>query len=295
MFTQLDSELVKKLIIEQYPEFAHLPIQAVANQGHDNRTFHLGEEMLVRLPSAEDYAEQPNKEQKWLPFLAKHISVPIPAPILIGKASQHYPWNWAIYNWLEGESANTVEFTDVELAQLAISLANFLKELQQIDISNAPLAGLHNFHRGAHVSVYDEEARSNIKELNGIIDQERATSIWQRAINTKWERAYLWVHGDFASSNILVQDQKLAAVIDFGCMAVGDPACDLVIAYTFLNKESRAIFKEHIGLDQDTWYRARGWALWKACFELVAIKDKSSPAAKQQLDLINEITLEHDE
>jgi aminoglycoside phosphotransferase (APT) family kinase protein len=190
--------------------------------------------------------------------------------------------------------ANTRPIDDLPLQELASQLAEFLNELHKIDITDAPLPGLHNYWRGHHPSVYDSGTRSAIVGLRDIINADAAISVWEKAISSKWSKDPVWIHGDFASGNILVKNDQLAAVIDFGCMGAGDPACDLVIAWTFLKNESRRIFKEKVRLDPYTWARARGWALWKASFELVALKDKTGFDALKQLQIINAVINEHE-
>ena len=78
----------------------------------------------------------------------------------------------------------------------------------------------------------------------------------------------MWVHGDVAASNLIVAGGRLQAVIDFGCAAVGDPACDLVFAWTGCTDDARTTFRDTLALDDATWARARGWALWKAVITL---------------------------
>ncbi len=291
---EITLSLVTNLIAEQFPQWAHLPINPIELSGMDNQTFRLGSDMSIRLPSAQGYVAQVKKEQTWLPILAPHLSIPIPLPLAMGQPSKHYPWHWSVYRWIEGESANTLNLNETILQSLALALAKFLTELQRIDTKNAPLPGLHNYWRGAHPSVYDAEARSTIAKLSYLIDANKAISVWEKAISSKWSKQPVWIHGDFASGNLILKNQQLAAVIDFGCMGVGDPACDLVIAWTFLTKKSRKIFKEQVDLDSDTWARARGWALWKANFELVALKDKTSPEAMKQQQIIDAILNEHE-
>lgn len=291
---EITLSLVTDLIAEQFPQWAHLPIKPVTISGWDNRTFRLGEEMSVRLPSAESYAPQVQKEQKWLQLLAPHSSFIIPTPLAMGHPSTIYPWNWSIYRWIEGENMNMVFVDDLQLQLIASHLARFLNELHTIDIPGGPLAGPHNFYRGAHPSVYDTETRSAIAELSNLININAVTSIWEKAINSKWRKNPVWIHGDFAAGNILIQEGCLAAVIDFGCMAIGDPACDLVIAWTFLKNESRKVFKLHLDLDPDTWARARGWALWKALITLVSLKDKTGCEAMLQQQIISELLNDFD-
>jgi aminoglycoside phosphotransferase (APT) family kinase protein len=236
----------------------------------------LGDHMLIRMPTAADYALKVPKEQELLPQLAKRLSVSIPAPIKMGKPSTDYPYPFSIYKWLSGKSINLLTLIDQEKEQLAFDLAKFLKELQAITDVEGPGPGQHNWWRGDHVSVYDKGAREQIAELAEIIDASKALALWDQACATKWQRQPIWIHGDFAIGNILMDGGKLSAVIDFGGAAVGDPACDLVIAWTYLSGKAREIFISKMDMDTDTWLRARAWALWKATFELCQIADKNS-------------------
>jgi len=245
--------------------------------------------MLIRMPTAADYALKVPKEQELLPGLAKRLSVSIPAPIEMGKPSADYPYPFSIYKWLRGKSINLLTLIDQEKEQLAVDLAKFLKELQAIIDVEGPEPGQHNWWRGDHVSVYDKGAREQITELAEVIDVTRALALWERACETKWNKQPVWIHGDFAIGNILMDGEKLSAVIDFGGAAVGDPACDLVIAWTYLSGKAREIFISEMNMDPDTWLRARAWALWKATFELCQIADKSSADALLQKTIISNI------
>lgn len=260
LYTQLEIpvEVVTELISTQFPEYANLPIKAVEPNGWDNRTFRLGKQMSIRLPSAERYAAKVPIEHKWLPKLSSKLSIPIPTPIAIGKPTRNYPRNWSIYGWIEGQSANVLSVDDMTLKRLATQLADFLNELQAIDSSNGPPPGEHNFFRGDSPIVYDAETRSAIDTLEAYIDAANATSVWKLAISSKWNVKPVWIHGDFSAGNILVKDNRLTGVIDFGGMAVGDPSCDLVIAWTLLKGLSRDKFRSTLRLDEDTWNRAKG-------------------------------------
>lgn len=286
----INVSLVTALINEQYPQWSGLAITAVEPGGHDNRTFRLGKELLVRLPSAEGYVLQVEKEQKWLPYLASHLSFSIPEPVALGVPSTYYPWHWSVYRWIEGQSANTLVPETLPMEDVAIELARFLQELHSIDITDTPvLAGAHNFYRGEHPSVYDTDARNHIDQLRNVIDTDLALAVWETALSSRWEKNPVWIHGDFASGNILFRENKLSAVIDFGCMAVGDPACDLTIAWTFLPANVRDVFKKNMLLDAGTWQRARGWALWKASYELTCLTGYTSDKAKVQLKVIHDV------
>lgn len=290
---EITNSLVTDLITEQFPKWSHLHIRPVDFNGWDNRTFRLGEKMSIRLPSAEEYALKVQIEQKWLPLLAPHLSFPIPIPLAMGKPSKNYPWNWSIYKWIEGESANNLLIDKTNLQQIALNLAQFLNELHKIDVTGGPAAGTHNFYRGGSLSVYDAETRSAIVLLKGFIDVDTVTSVWEKAISSQCSNKPVWVHGDFSAGNILIKGNRLEAVIDFGGMGIGDPACDLVIAWTFLTHESRKIFRSHLCLDPDTWARARGWALWKALITIVPLNDKTCSQAIKQKQIINDIIHEH--
>ena len=229
----------------------------------------------IRIPSAKYYSLKVPKEQELLPLLNPYLSDDIPIPIKMGNPSQEYPFNFSIYKWLEGTSANHLEFDNKSLESIAVQLAKFLKELHGIHGVNGPSPGKHNGWGGDHVSVYDQGARKQIAELSEIIDEHKAMKLWEQACKITPNKKPVWIHGDFAFGNFLIKDGELSGVIDFGGMAIGDPACDLVIAWTFLKDKSREVFIESMGYDSDTWIRARGWALWKATFELCQTKDKN--------------------
>ena len=257
----INVELAQKLIAEQFPKWAHFPISPVSHSGWDNRTFHLGQDMVIRLPSAEEYAPQILKECLWLPKLSRQVSFKIPKPMGLGYPSEIYPWHWSINTWIDGSSLN--QEPNVDLKQLAKVLAQFLKEFEAADAHNGPEAGKHNFYRGASLTHYDHEMQDAIPKIENDKQREIAGKLWHEAVSSKWEHLPVWVHGDIATGNLLIKDGGLEAVIDFGQLAIGDPACDLVIAWNFFDTDSRAIFKKSMNLDECTWIRAMGWCLWK--------------------------------
>ena len=273
----IDADLVRRLIAAQFPAWAGLPVRKVEPQGSDNRSFRLGSDMVVRLPSSASYSAQVEKEQHWLPVLAEKLPLPIPIPLALGEPGEGYPWRWSIYRWLEGETLGRATVRDP--LELARSLAAFLLSLQRIDPMGGPPPGAHNFYRGAPLEVYDGEARDAMARLGGSIDGSRAIQVWEEALGSRWTRAPVWLHGDMSPGNLLVRDGVLAAVIDFGCCAVGDPACDLMLAWSFFDSAERAAFRAELPLDSDTWARGRGWALWKAAITLAAEGDPRREAA----------------
>ncbi|UNK18362.1 aminoglycoside phosphotransferase family protein [Paenibacillus sp. N3/727] len=281
----INVDLVVRLINEQFPEWSGLEVRPVQFSGHDNRTFHLGEHMSVRLPSAESYVPQVEKEQIWLPILRQKLSLPISTPLAKGNPNEEYPWPWSINKWLEGETLSQNNMND--LNQLARDLGTFLIELQSIDASGGPLAGAHNFHRGGNIVVYDEESRYAIENNKDTFNEHVLKEIWELALDSKWESDPVWVHGDIAPGNILVKDGKLSAVIDFGILGVGDPACDAAMAWTFFDNDSRKIFKHVLNMDEGTWNRARGWALWKALITYNGNKNSNTAIAEESYHVIN--------
>lgn len=281
--------LAHKLIVEQFPELSHLAITSVEKQGHDNRTYRLGTDMLIRMPTAESYALKVPKEQKLLPKLAPNLSLRIPSPLKMGNPSPDYPYHFSIYQWLVGKSINLLALNDEAKQSLACDLAKFLQELQSIKNVKGPMPGQHNWWRGDHVSVYDQGAREQIARLNNIINADKAIKLWEQAGKTRWHKHPVWIHGDLAIGNLLAENGKLSAVIDWGGMAMGDPACDLVMAWTYFNEKAREIFMEKTALDDDTRLRAKAWVLWKATFELCQVKDRDSAEAHLQKNIIDEV------
>jgi len=258
----ITAKLVRSLIETQFPQWRDLAIKPVEKSGHDNRTYRLGHEMTVRLPSDERYASAVQKEQIWLPRFQHHLSLPIPAPLAMGQPADEYPLPWSVNRWIEGD---TVTHDNIHsLNQLAEDLATFLLELQAIDASDGIPAGVQNFHRGGNLAVYDGDTKAVIEELDGQYDQKLLSEIWELSLSSSYQSAPRWVHGDVAVGNLLVQNGRLSGVIDFGTMGTGDPSSDLVMAWNFFDEESRAIFLSKMNVDADTVNRARGWALWKA-------------------------------
>ena len=264
-------ELVERLVAGQFPQWAGLPVVRVPLDGWDNTTFRLGDELSVRLPSADGYVAQIEKEHRWLPILAREISVKIPEPVALGRPEDEFPRPWSVYRWIEGDTATVERVAD--LSRFASDLARFLRELYAIDAQDGQTPGLHNFFRGGPLDVWttswdDAQTTRSIEFLRDEIDTLAVTAVWEKALASSWERDPVWVHGDVSASNLIVVAGKLHAVIDFGCSAVGDPACDLVMAWTFFDGESRDEFRHGLHLDEDTWARGRGWALWKALITL---------------------------
>ncbi|WP_348788485.1 aminoglycoside phosphotransferase family protein [Leifsonia sp. NPDC080035] len=268
----IDTGLVRRLVDAQFPRWRDLPIRPVEHDGWDNRTFRLGDELSVRLPSAAGYREQVAKEQRWLPRLAPLLPLPIPEPVAEGAPAEGYPWPWSVYRWLPGRPV--VLLGDVSRdAALAEAIGAFLVALRAAPAAGGPAPGTHNFFRGAPPAVYGEEALAAFPVLGA--DAGRAAALWADATSSRWRGDPVWFHGDVAPGNLLTTDGRLSAVIDFGTSGVGDPACDLVPAWTMFDGAARDAFRAIVGLDEDTWARARGWALWKAA---ITMRDRPDDA-----------------
>lgn len=264
----LDAALAGALIAAQFPHWAALPVTAIVPGGWDNRSFRLGDDLVIRLPSAKRYVPQVAKEQLWLPRLAPQLPLPIPTPVAQGRPGCGYLFPWSVNRWIAGETVRAA--WPVEGARLADDLARFLVALGRADTTGAPPAGPDNFHRGGDLAVYDAETRAAVAALAGRIDGRAALDVWAAARARRWRAAPVCVHGDVAAGNLLVRAGRLAAVIDFGSGAAGDPAADLVAAFTIFDGDSRARFRAALPYDGATWARARGWALWKALITLAA-------------------------
>lgn len=274
----LAPEAVAAIVARQFPHLAGLPVTPMARPGWDNLSFRLGEQFVVRMPSAEGYVAQVEKERRWLPRLAPHLPLPIPVPVAQGVPDVDYPFPFSILRWIEAEPGTATWPQDQEL--LADDLAGFLGALQAIDARDGPAAGTHNFHRGGSLAVYDAETRAAIAALGPLIDAKRCAAIWNAALDTNWNDAPVWVHGDIAPGNLLFRNGRLAAIIDFGSSGTGDPACDYAIAFTHFDAAARARLRDGLGIDPATLLRGQAWALWKA---LIMLRDTPEDAAQRAM------------
>jgi aminoglycoside phosphotransferase (APT) family kinase protein len=213
-----DVGLVRRLVAAQFPGWADLAVRPVIPGGWDNQTFRLGDDMLVRLPTATEYALAVEKEQRWLPVLARHVPLPIPVPLAQGRPGEGYPHPWSVYRWLDGEPATADTITD--LTAFATTLAGFLAVLWRVDPTGGPAAGLHNWFRGGPLSTYERGMRRALDALGGSVDAGTVARVWTAALGATWDGRPVWFHGDIATGNLLVRDGALSAVIDFGTCGV---------------------------------------------------------------------------
>ncbi|MBI9050122.1 MAG: aminoglycoside phosphotransferase family protein [Anaerolineaceae bacterium] len=237
--------------------------------GTVNAIYRLGDELYVRLPRLETWAESIDNEWTWLPKLAPHLSLKIPKPFARGKPTDWYPCPWAICHWIEGSPYQDSLISNER--QLAQDLVNFILELRNIDKPGAP-------HGGRQPLVeLDKATRSAIKSSRGVIDTEMASMAWGRSLEAPpWDGNPVWIHGDLLKSNFLVQNGRLCAIIDFGGVGIGDPAHDVVPAWSVFTKIGREVFRQALGVDDDTWNRARGYALHQALM-IIPYYPKTNP------------------
>lgn len=283
-----DAGLVRRLLAAQHPRWADLPVVRVASAGTDHALYRLGDAMVVRLPRIAAAAGQVEKEQRWLPVLAPRLPLAIPRPLAQGEPGCGYPWRWSVYGWLEGENAVAAPLGDPLRA--GADLGRFVRALRAVDATGAPVPGAHNFFRGVALAVRDAATREALASLDGEIDVLAATAAWDAALRApSWRAAPVWIHGDLQPGNLLVRDGALAAVIDFGGLAAGDPACDLAVAWSFFTGPAREAFRVAIDADDASWSRGRGWALSIAAIALPYYRDTNPVLAAVSRRAIAEV------
>ncbi|MEC3980003.1 aminoglycoside phosphotransferase family protein [Amycolatopsis sp. H20-H5] len=294
----IDAALVRRLVAGQFPQWAELPVVRSGAQGVDNATYRLGAEMSVRLPRYARWEGQVEREQRWLPRLAPHLPLPVPVPLAQGVPAEGYPFPWSVYRWLEGERADPAGLVDPSGA--AADLAGFLTALQGIDAADGPPPEWSNGFRGVPMAderdsaVVEARIRPRIAALAGLADTGALTAVFETALAAPaWHGPPVWVHGDPAPANLLAVDGRLSAVIDFGTLGVGDPACDLIAAWTLLPAEARGVFRTALSIDDATWARGRAWGL-SAVLPAPAELSSADPArAARARHLLDDLVTDH--
>ena len=287
----IDVALVRRLVASQFPQWAHLEPVPVPSAGTDNALYRLGDDLVARLPRVPTAVPQVEKEQRWLPQLAAALPIAIPAPLAKGAPAEGFPWVWSVYRWLPGQAAFASKVTDKREA--ARALAEFIGALQQIDPTGGPEPGAHNSRRGVPLATRDAGVHRALEALRTDLDAptlEAAATEWQAAIDALvWDRSGLWIHGDLHGGNMLVDGGRLSAVIDWGCLGIGDPACDVMAAWTFLDAPAREVFRTALDVDDATWARSRGWALSMALIALPYYRDTNPGLVAISNDILREV------
>ena len=261
---ETDPSLVRRLLATQFPRWADLPIGRVPSSGTDNALYRLGDDLVARLPRVERAVPDADTDA-WLPKLAPHLPLAVPEKLATGMPGDGYPWRWSIYRWLHGETITPEGLTDP--LQAARDLARFVGVLEGIDATGGPLPARDR--RGGPLAPRDGRVRAAIAACGDLIDARTVTAAWEDALAAPaWDGAPVWVHGDLQAGNVLGRDGHLSAVIDWGALAVGDPACDLLAAWSLFSAHARDVFRAELGSDEATWRRGRGWALSTALIAL---------------------------
>ena len=243
--------------------------------------------MCVRLPRVARAAGQVDKEQVWLPRLGA-LPLAVPVPLGHGSADDHYPWNWSIYGWIDGAPATPDRIADMDHA--ARVLAAFLTALQKVGAADGPPSGAHNEYRGVPLVLRDGVTRKAMETLKEEYDLPALTALWDTALAAPVRTAApVWIHGDIHSGNLLAKDGRLCALIDFGLMGVGDPACDLMVGWSLLPPSSRAVFRSALSVDAATWARGRGWALSVALVALAYYRDINPDISERSRHTIHQV------
>jgi aminoglycoside phosphotransferase (APT) family kinase protein len=281
----IDTSLVRRLLAGQFPEWAELSLERVASSGTDNALYRLGADMVVRLPRIHWAVGGLERELEWLPRLAPLLPVSVPVPLRSGNPGEGYPWAWAVYEWLPG--VNPPVGGDGDSLALACDLAGLVRAFQGIDLAGP------SSRRGLPLVSQDEWTRAALSDLRGAIDTAAATAAWEEALSTPvWSRPPVWLHGDLFPGNLLVERSRLSSVIDFALVGTGDPACDLIAAWSLFPPAAREVFRSELAVDDATWARGRGWALSVALVALPYYRDTNPGFAAIARHVLREVLAE---
>jgi aminoglycoside phosphotransferase (APT) family kinase protein len=282
---ETDVGLVRRLLAGQFPQWADLAIAQVDSYGTDHDIYRLGDELAARLPRIGWATRQAAKEREWLPRLAPQLTLAVPVQLAMGHAAEGYPFAWSVYVWLPGENANgTID----DLDRAAVDLARFVEALRAVDTTGAHRRSPGA--RGAPLGELDDAVRRSIAELGDRIDGVAALRSWNESLEAPaWSGDEVWVHGDLLPGNLLVVDGRLSAVIDFGSLNVGDPACDLQPAWNVFAGASRERFRAELQVDDASWLRGRGWALCQAVLALPYYWDTNAGMVRQASNALAQV------
>ena len=266
---------IKNLINSQFTEFSNLEIKEFEFSGHDNYTFRLGNNMSIRLPKKKKYEQSIINESIYLSKIQSELSFQIPYQIKLGKPCEYYDLHWSINKWINGKSLNQYKKDDLNLTEIAKDLANFLNELHKIDRQDSIIPSQDNFYRGGDLSVYNDEMIDVLSKISKKNYRDKIEKVQTDALNADTSNIKTWIHGDFATGNILLKDNKVSGIIDFGQMAVGDFSCGLDIAWNFFDEKSCEIFLSNVkNITNNHILKAKGWAMWKAvCWPLGGVEE----------------------
>ncbi|MFJ9248271.1 aminoglycoside phosphotransferase family protein [Streptomyces sp. NPDC101776] len=288
----IDSTLVRRLLTAQFPHWSHLPLNRLEPAGSDHVIHRLGDTMSVRLPRSDWADGEAAKEHTWLPLLAPRLPLAVPEPLALGTPGCGYAHHWSVTRWLAGTTPAADGLADPALTTR--QLADFLRSLQAAPAADALRPGPHPELTRAPLATRDRATREAIDAVDGVFDTAALTEVWDNALAAPArDREPVWCHGDFHTGNLLTVDGRLSAVIDFGGLGMGDPACDLVIAYTLLSATTRPLFRAALALDDATWTRGMGWALTTGLNAYTSYAATEPRVARQSARQLTEVLTEH--
>lgn len=249
--------------------------------------YRMGDHLVVRLPLGQGGAGDVLLEREWLPRLASLLPTRVPEVLGVGEPAYGYPWPWSVYRWLTGEIPEVGALSSPRL--LAEDLAGFVVAMRGVALAGGPVA-----HRGGAVASLDAETRGAIEELRGVpeegVDCDAALAVWEEALRAPgWDGEPVWLHGDLMPGNLLVSGGRLVSVIDFGCVGVGDPACDLFPAWNLLPGGAREVFLEALRVDEAMWVRGRGRTLSQALIALPHYRETNPAMAHNARHVIRTV------
>lgn len=285
----VDAALVRRLVAEQFPAWARLPVTPLAT-GTVNAMFRLGDEMVVRLPVVERAADDIVFERRWLPVLGAELAVPIPRVLAAGDPSPDYPCPWLVLTWLPGITPTPGAVEAAGTSALVADIADLLTSLRRIDTTGAPPG-----YRSGSFHGLDPAVRTSLDAVSDLVDTPLLLRLWDDALDAPaWSGPPVWTHGDLLSGNLLVNAPDsgrggLFGVLDFACAGVGDPACDLLAAWSILPTDARAELRAGLGVDDHTWRRGRGWAIAQASIALAYYRDTFPHMAVTSLHMLREV------
>ncbi|HEX3326308.1 MAG TPA: aminoglycoside phosphotransferase family protein [Actinomycetota bacterium] len=283
----IDGDLVRRLMMAQFPRWAKLTLTPVVSAGTVNALYRLGDDMVVRLPRVERAKGGVEHEHEWIPRLSPLLPVAIPSLLGQGTPGEGYPLPWSVFGWIEGDNPTPEDLVAPEL--LATDVAGFIAALRQIDTIGAPPA-----YRGGSLITRDGEVRTWIRNLQGAVDTDAVMDVWEKSLQAPaWRRPPVWVHSDLLPGNLLLSKGRLIGVIDFAASGVGDPACDLIVAWNLLPPSARSAFRAALGADDATWARGRGWALSMGLGALSYYRETNAVMATNGLHVIQEVLADH--
>jgi aminoglycoside phosphotransferase (APT) family kinase protein len=245
--------LLRALLREQAPHLADRPLTEIP-AGQDNSVVRVGDDLVARLPRHEDAVPLVRNEIRWLPVAAAGLPVAAPVPVVAGEPSGRFPRPWSVSRWVPGETADVGAYDPAGAAEDLVGLLRALHRPAPPDAPRNPWRDVPLREREeTHVRVLGElrhpRAEALVAELHEVAQVPGPTG------------PKVWVHGDLHPRNLVVRAGRIAGLIDWGDLHAGDPAVDLSSVWMLLPEELHAVVRAGLDVDDDTWARARGWAL----------------------------------